>query len=267
MKTHVTDELWAVIEPLLPRHDPSPAGGRPRRNDREALDVILFVLRTGVQWAEIHRSLFPVSGSTAWRRLTEWQEAGVWAALMEVLLARLEGAGRIEWSRASVDSGIVRAKGGGQKTGRSPVDRGRPGSKHHVIVDRQGLPLAPPMLTPANQSDSPTLPAMLDRIRGVRGRRGRPRRRSKKVHADKGYDSHANRVACRLRGVVPRIARRKIERADRLGRHRWVVERTIAWLHSFRRLLVRYDRLAHVHEAFLTLASALICWRFVEQGF
>jgi len=264
-KITVDDDLWALVEPLLPQHAKNPIGGRPWADDRSALSTIIFVLRTGCQWQAVRRDLFPVSGSTAWRRLRDWQRLGVWSALFEVLLANLHGAGKIDWSRASVDSSTVQAKGRGEKTGPSPVDRGRPGSKHHIIVDRCGTPLAPPMLTPANTSDSPTLPQMLDRIRPVRGRRGRPRRRPRKLHADKGYDARSNRLACRRRRVIARIARRGVESKTRLGKHRWVVERTWAWLHSFRRLLVRYDRLAMVHQAFLTLAACLVCWNVMQR--
>jgi len=117
------------------------------------------------------------------------------------------------------------------------------------------------MLTASNVSDVVTLLAMVDRIEPVRGRGGRPRRRPDKVHADKGYSSRANREGLRRRGIGSRIARKGVESSTRLGRHRWVVERSFAWLHRFRRLLVRYERDAEVHQALLTLAAILICWR------
>jgi transposase len=103
---------------------------------------------------------------------------------------------------------------------------------------------------------------MMDAVPPIRsGGPGRPRRRFRKLHADKGYDSRANRQAVQARGMVPRIARRGIESSERLGRHRWVVERTIAWEHQFRRLLVRHDRQASVHLGFLELASAIISFK------
>lgn len=108
---------------------------------------------------------------------------------------------------------------------------------------------------------------MLDRVVPVAGRVGRPRRRPAKLHADKGYSSRANRAACRARGITPRIARPKIDSNARLGRHRWVVERTIAWLHRFRRLVIRYERRADIHQAFLAIGGALILWKFVEREF
>ena len=102
---------------------------------------------------------------------------------------------------------------------------------------------------------------MLDAVRPIRQCRGRPRRRPAKLHADKAYDHAPCRQACRVRGIKPRIARRGVDRSDRLGRHRWVVERTLAWLNHFRRLRVRDERRADIHQAFLTLGCALICFK------
>lgn len=121
------------------------------------------------------------------------------------------------------------------------------------------------MLTGSNVPDVTTLLAMVDRIRPIRGRRGRPRRRPDKLHADKGYASRANREGLRRRGIQPRIARKGIESSATLGRYRWVVERTNAWLHRFRRLLVRYERRSDIHQALLTLAAILICWRRLHR--
>ena len=107
----VTDELWAAIEPLLPSEPPRPKGGRPRRDDRAALAGIIFVLRSGIPWEMLPREL-GCSGMTCWRRLRDWQEAGVWAGLHRVLLEWLADAGQLDWSRASLDSASVAAKRG-----------------------------------------------------------------------------------------------------------------------------------------------------------
>ena len=109
--------------------------------------------------------------------------------------------------------------------------------------------------------------ATLDAIPPVRGRRGRPRRRPAKAHLDKGCDYPRCPRALRDRGICPRIARRGVESSQRLGRYRWVVERTFAWLHSFRRLRVRYERRPDVHLAFLSLGCILICARFLHHQF
>ncbi len=103
------------------------------------------------------------------------------------------------------------------------------------------------------------LTATLDAVPSVRSdRRGRPRRRPAKLHADKGYDHRRCRRECRTRGVRPRIAGRGVDSSERLGRHRWVVERTLAWLARFRRLTVRYERRADIHLALTTLACAIV---------
>ena len=154
---------------------------------------------------------------------------------------------------------ICRQKGGGE-TGPSPVDRGRLGSKHHLIVDQGGIPLAF-ALTGGNRHDVTQLIRLLDGIPAVRGRVGRPRRRPDQLVGDRGYDCESYRRQLRQRGIRPITARRQTEHGPGLGRVRWVVERTFACLHQFRRLLVRYERRAEIHEAFLALGCCLICWR------
>ena len=114
-KPPVTDELWAVVEPLLPEEPPKPKGGRPRVDELPALTGILFVLRTAIPWEMLPKELGCGSGMTCWRRLKEWREAGVWARLHRALLNRLGEAGRIDWSRASPDSASVPAPGGAER--------------------------------------------------------------------------------------------------------------------------------------------------------
>lgn len=118
-KLLVTDDLWAVVEPLLPKHEPSPVGGHPRVDDRVCLTGILFVLKTGVPWEDFPHEM-GCCGMTLWNRLDEWRAAGVWPKLHETLLARLRGAGRIDFSRAAADSASVRAVHGGKKRDRAP---------------------------------------------------------------------------------------------------------------------------------------------------
>jgi len=121
-------------------------------------------------------------------------------------------------------------------------------------------------LSAANTHDATQLIPLVDAIPsiiGPRGRPGRPRKRPAKLHADKAYDSAALRRAVRPRGITPRIARRGIDSSARLGRHRWVVERTLAWLLGCRRLGVRYERRADLLRGLLHLACSLICLRFL----
>lgn len=113
----VSDELWAVIQPLLPPAPPHPRGGRPRIPDRDALTGIIFVLRTGIPWEWLPQEMHCGSGMTCWRRLRDWHAAGVWRRLHQLLLDRLGEAQRLDWSRAAADSASVRAKKGGPAPG------------------------------------------------------------------------------------------------------------------------------------------------------
>jgi transposase len=118
-KPLVSDELWALVRPLLPPEPPKPKGGRPRVSDRAALAGIIFVLRTGCPWEWLPRELGCGSGVTCWRRLRDWQRAGVWHRLHTALLERLEAADRLDWSRASLDSASVPAKRGAKRSART----------------------------------------------------------------------------------------------------------------------------------------------------
>jgi transposase len=132
------------------------------------------------------------------------------------------------------------------------------------MVDRQGIPLAIG-LTAANRPDDGLLAALVDAVEPVKRPRGRPRQRPAKLHADKGDDYPHCRAARRRRGIKARIARKGVERTTRLGRHRWVAERTLAWLGKFRRLRIRDERLAAIHQAFLDSGCILICLRFLQR--
>ena len=134
------------------------------------------------------------------------------------------------------------------------------------MVDATGIPLAW-TLTGGNRNDVTQLIPLIDRVPPIRGLVGRPRRRPKIVSADRGYDHDKYRRLLRGRGITPEIARRRTGHGSRLGRHRWVVERTFAWLHQFKRLLVRYDRRAEIHEAFLALGCCLVCFRRLRTSF
>lgn len=136
------------------------------------------------------------------------------------------------------------------------------------MVDRKGIPLAI-RLSPANAHDATQLLPLVDAIPsiiGPRGKPGRPRKRPAKLHADKAYDSSDLRRALRARSITPRIARRGIDSSERLGRYRWVVERTFSWLLGCRRLGVRYERRADLLQGLLHLACALICVVSLDPG-
>jgi transposase len=112
-KPLLPDELWEVTEPLLPGYTPSPKGGRPRTADRKALTGILFVLKSGLAWEDLPQEMGCGSGMTCWRRLRDWQADGTWQRIHAELLLRLDEAGKIDWSRAAIDSSSIRAVFGG----------------------------------------------------------------------------------------------------------------------------------------------------------
>ncbi|WP_420713066.1 IS5 family transposase [Streptomyces sp. MMG1121] len=259
----VSDELWLVIEPLLPKPGPKLVSGRPRVPDRQALCGILCVLHTGIQWEYLPQELGFGSGMICWRRLAEWNEAGVWDQLHLVLLRKLRSAKKLDWSRAVIDSPRAGCPPG-PKSGPSPVGRARPGSKHHVLVDGQGIPLAV-SLTGGNRNDVTQLPPLPNKVPPAAGVVGRPRRRPDMLLADRGYDHDKYRRLLRQRGIRPAITERGRPRGTDLDISRWVVERTTSWLHGFRRLRIRCERRDDIHEAFLGLAPCLITYKHVQR--
>jgi len=128
-----------------------------------------------------------------------------------------------------------------------------------VIGDRGGIPLAT-RLTGANRHDSMVFEDLVDAVPPIRCPSGQRRKRPTKLHADKAYDIPRCRQFLHRRRIGVRIARKGVESSQRLGRHRWVIERTLAWLSRYRRLTIRYERRVDIHQAFLTLGCALICF-------
>ena len=168
---------------------------------------------------------------------------------------------RDDRARRARRSARTRQSAAGRATQAPPP---RPGPRHAArrrgssgASRRDGTP-------PAAALDA-GLDAGLDAVPGVRRGRGRPRRRPRKLGADKAYDHRRCRTECRERSITPRIARHGVERSDRLGRHRWVVERTLAWLARSRRLAIRYERRADIHRAFTSLACSLVCLNQIRR--
>ena len=148
----------------------------------------------------------------------------------------------------------------GDLTGPNPVDRGKYGSKIHLITDRNGLPLSVG-ISGANVHDSQALIPLVKGTPPVRSRRGPGGRRPGKLHGDKGYDYGHLRRWLSARGIRHRIARKGVDSSQRLGSHRWTIERTMAWLAGCRRLHRRYERKAEHFLAFNSIACTLICYR------
>jgi len=145
------------------------------------------------------------------------------------------------------------------------VDRRKNGSKHHLVVDAGGVPLAV-IVTAANRNDVTQLIPLVDAIPPIAGKPGAPLRKPEEVMGDRGYDSEAHRMELSGRGVATAIARRREEHGSGLGIFRYVVEQTLALLHQFRRLRTRFDKRSDIHEAFVTLGCAMICWRRLHSS-
>ena len=264
-KPLLTDELWAIIEPLLPAWSPSPQGGHPRVDDRKALTGIRFVLKTGIPWEDIPCEMGCGSGMTCWRRLRDWQTDGIWDKIHKELLRSLRSADKIDWSRALIDSSSVRAAYGGGSTGPSPVDRAKPGSKHHLITDACGIPLAS-SVTAANVNDVTEMAPLVNKLPEVSGKVGHPRRKPDALQGDLAYDSEPHREGLRQMGVEPVLPERGIDDQEGLGETRWFIERTLSWLHQNRRLRIRYERRPDIHQALLTIACIKICANALFNG-
>jgi transposase len=261
---HLPDEFYDLVAHHLPPEQPvGPSGGRPRVGHRTALKIIWFVLVSGCRWEDVPPEM-GCSGRTAHRRLRHWEQLGIWDRLHADLLRLLRQAGKLDPDVAVVDSVYVRAFGGGQATGPSPVDRRKKGCKHTLLVDRYGVPLAIHTAA-ANASDHrQIIPVVLD-FPQVPGQPGRPQTRPDELYADRGYDSDATRWILTWLGIKPHIARRKTAHGSGLGKVRWVVERTISWLKGLRRLRIRYDRLGVVQDAWATVAVSVICFRLLHD--
>ena len=145
------------------------------------------------------------------------------------------------------------------------MDRGKNGSKIHVLTDRAGLPLVTGV-SAANTHDSQGLKPLVRGIPAIRTPHGRRRRRPHKLHGDKAYDADHLRHWLRARGITPRIARTGRDTGTRLGRHRWVVERTLSWTTGYRRLTRRYERHGILFAAFLSLGATLTCWKRLTKA-
>jgi transposase len=264
MKPLVTDALWERLMPLIP---PAPRRrfrfpGRKPLDYRKILTGILFVLKTGIAWDDLPSDLGCGCGKTCRHYLQLWHKAGVWFNLHAVLLAELNGADKIDWQRALIDASFAKAPEGGEDTGPNPTDRGKFGSKHHVMTDAHGIPLSA-TTTAANVNEvTQLLPVLLD-MPPVGGKPGPKRELPDRLQGDRGYDSEPVRTLLRWLGITPVLAARNTEHDSGLGVYRWFVERTISWLHSFGRLRRRLDRLTDIQEAFLELGCSMICLRFL----
>jgi transposase len=217
----VSEELWEVFEPLIPRVERRYRyPGRKRIDDRKVLTGILFVLKTGIPWERLPRELGCGSRMTYLLAASARVAAGGCVAAVARAAAREAARGRPD----RLVAGCRRLRSGagcfgGSKTGPSPVNRRKPGSKHHLITDAAGVPLAC-IVTGANRHDLSQLLALVEAIPPVGGKPGRPRRRPRSLLGDRGYHSNTAEAWLRARKITPVIAHQRARHGSGLGRQR-----------------------------------------------
>lgn len=254
----IPERFYESARPMLPvEREIGPRGGRPPKPHRVVLKVIWFVLVTGCRWKDVPQEM-GCCGETARTRLQDWERIGIWDRLHQLLLSMLNHEHRLHLETATIDTTQVRAFGGGDATGPSPVDRRKQGTKYTLLVDRDGVPLVL-RAVPANRSDQLEILPTIVEFPVVGGQPGRPRTHPKKLYADAGFDCEATRSILRWLGIEPHIRYRNGDHGSHLGRVRWVVERTISWIKGLRRMRVRYDRSGTSIDAWTSLAAAVVC--------
>jgi len=258
----VPDRLWQKLKPLLPPEKLAQTVGRPAVPFRTIVNGILYVLRTGCQWKAVPAAFG--SGSTCHKRFQEWVALGIFQRLWVAQLRVYEQRRGIAWRWQSVDSKAVPAPLGGAETGPNPTDRGKSGSKRHLLVDGRGAPLAA-VTTGANATDMKTNPSVLD---GIVVARPQPTvQRPQHLCEDKGYDFPECREQAEARGYIAHIPRKGTDPRSipasqkRHPARRWVVERTQSWQNAFRKLRVRWEKKTENWDALWQFANALTVFR------
>jgi len=211
-------------------------------------------LREGTPWRGLTASEDQASGSTLRRRLADWADTGMLEKVHALLVGMLRGHPDL-----ILDACSVRAKRGGDLTGPNPTDRGKRGTKYHIAVDGEGVPVAC-AVTAANVNDTLAFERLFLAAFAVMAR-------IRTVFADKGYDAERHRDLCRSFDAEPQIHRRGTPHGSGLGKRRWPVERSLAWVLENRRLTLRYDRLGYVVDSLLRAACVFLVARRLAREF
>ncbi len=253
----LTDPLWDQFTVLLPERptiDPSHPLGchRPRISDRIVFDKLLQLLRFGCSYQAIGDTT--CSATTIRNRRDEWIRLGLFARLKQIALESYDRIIGLMLDQIAIDGSIIKAPGGGEAAGRSPVDRGKRGMKRSGMTDGYGIPLGR-VLAGAHRHDSPLLAPTLNLLDDLG-----PLPDDITVHLDAGYDSDKTRAELTARNLHGRIAL-KGEKAPIQASQRWHVERAHAWQNAFHRLACCYECRATVINAFFDLADTIITVR------
>ena len=269
----VPEELWQHIKHLIPKPPERKGPGRPRADDRAALNGIWYVLWTGCQWKAVRRDWFGVCSSVMHDRFQSWRAAGVFDNILIEMVKYYADQLGIGWQWQSVDSGTRPSPLGGSETGKNPTDRGKQGSKIHILVDEKGAPLAL-RITGANQHDKWSAD---DLIEAIVIERPDPEEVEQHFCADKGYDYDDVHQAVEQAQYVSHIKHRRrrneppeeecpIPGEKQYPARRWVVERTISWLGKRRSIRTRWCKNVENWYALIKFACAHILFNMAFYG-
>jgi putative transposase len=261
----VPDELWEAVKQFLPTQPERVGPGRPRADDRAALNGIWYVLWTGCQWKAIHKNWFGVSSSVIHERFQTWREQGVFGDVLCEMVLYYQTEREIGWEWQSIDSKSCPAPLGGEETGKNPTDRGKRGSKIHLLVDEKGAPLSL-HVTGANEHDKWSAD---DLIISIVIERPDPEEVEQHLCGDRGYDyddvhqvvaqeQYVSHIKHRRRRNEPVVEECPIPGELRYPARRWVVERTLGWLCKRRSLRIRWCKKSENWMALIQLACAHI---------
>jgi transposase len=243
--------IATIIEFCAPRRDRG--RGHPPAEIVRVVATLRQFLREGTPWRSLRATASTASGSTLRRHLERWARIGLLPQIHAVLVSMLRGDPTL-----ILDSCSARAKRGGDLTGRNPTDRAKRGTKYHVAVDGDGVPVAC-VATAANVNDTVVFERLFLAAFAVMAR-------IQTVFADKGYDAEHHRDLCRQFGVEPRIHKRGQPHGSGLGTRRWPVERSNAWVLENKRLALRYDRRGFIIQSLLQAACIfLVAGRLAQQ--
>jgi putative transposase len=257
----VPEPLWCIFWEILSKAYPAKRRGRRRCSFRLILNTVIYRIRSGIQWNHLPKELG--DDSTTHRWFQRWCKDGIFERIWAVLIEQCEELGAVDWAWQAADGRMGKARFGGDKVGRNPTDRGKPGTKISVVTEAGGGPMGI-TVAGANIHDTKLLAQTLDAI--VVARPQPTTEAPQHLCLDKGYDNPTGHTATEAAGYVPHIRRIGEEKLDANGdknypARRWVVERTLAWLSKCRAILVRYDKNWKNFLGCLQFACALLWFR------
>jgi putative transposase len=263
----VPDDLWPLIRDVLPPEKPAGTPGRPCVPFRRVLDGILYVLRSGCHWKAVPSEFG--SGSTVHRRFRQWNRRGLFHEVVRLVLAWYDRTRGIDWTWQAADAKMAPAPLGGTQTGPNPTDRGKSGTKRHLLIDGRGVPLAF-HLTGANRHDIKGLRPLLGA--GRLTERPEPTAGAPQhLCLDKAYAAASTDELLDGMGLIGHVKQKGEASEPGVGEpvdpaRRWKAERSISWLNNLRKLRVRWEKKAENYEALWLLGAMLVTYRRIVLG-